>query len=631
VHRTTAQPHNRTTAQPHNHTTTQPHNRTTILFLILLSIFLSSNLEAKAKKKGFEYTTTPKTYDLDGKKVMKYVYERHSVKKAHYIKFDGKIDEDGVINFTLPDNPKNELRMDVVYTDFKTENSYSIHGSSDDGEITIYTSDDGYMGSLRYKDREFSFFPIKKKTSILIERDVVEEARNQPSMKCGNDEKRTSTKKISNRVPIQCFGDCGGQFLDVLTIVTPPAATWLNNNLGVWQNLWLQAALDNINTALIMSGVNNKSVRNRFIFQTSPFLLSNNINQDIINMRNNPTIIALRDNARADVVNMLTLQNYIQIENNQIFQVFGVASNVDPMAIDQYTICEIPFIDESRFTFAHEVAHLMGCEHAINHSPMATCNRGHRFTAGGVLRASILGDQVQNFVRINNYSNPNINFMGVPTGEANRNNAGVIQNHFCSVGSINTPSEFAPDISGYQCSGANNTYTAINLIPNNNLGVITCIAPYTFQWSWSNSSGGPWINFGANSISATLSAQPCFAKYIRLIVTSSDGCTYTRTKFYKCTQCLTKDISAETRSIIKEETINVYPNPSNQIFEIETDADVKNYRVFGTDGKLILEKHNVDNKFFSIDLNTQSNNIYILHLELNSGEKIIRKLILHHD
>jgi len=81
-------------------------------------------------------------------------------------------------------------------------------------------------------------------------------------------------------------------------------------------------------------------------------------------------------------------------------------------------------------TFVHEIGHNLGCHHAApevgtNYGAYAY-SRGHRFTANATEYRTIMAYAPG--TRISYFSNPDISYLGTPTGLTNANNALTIRN-----------------------------------------------------------------------------------------------------------------------------------------------------------------------------------------------------------
>lgn len=83
--------------------------------------------------------------------------------------------------------------------------------------------------------------------------------------------------------------------------------------------------------------------------------------------------------------------------------------------------------------------------------------------------------------------------------------------------------------------------------------------------------------------------------------------------------------------MLSERTIRIYPNPTKGKLRVEIagyeNSDQSVLRIFNVSGQQILSTH-VTSSWAEVDISSQTNGIYILHLSLNSKEttwKIIKK------
>jgi len=86
------------------------------------------------------------------------------------------------------------------------------------------------------------------------------------------------------------------------------------------------------------------------------------------------------------------------------------------------------------FSYPHEHGHNQGCAHNPEDAGSG-CNEysysyGHRFTSGGNFYRSVMAYNTDNgpYVRVGYWSNPDVNYLGVPTGTATRDNARSLNN-----------------------------------------------------------------------------------------------------------------------------------------------------------------------------------------------------------
>ena len=101
---------------------------------------------------------------------------------------------------------------------------------------------------------------------------------------------------------------------------------------------------------------------------------------------------------------------------------------------------------------------------------------------------------------------------------------------------------------------------------------------------------------------------------IRLTVTNKFGCKKTIEKVLRI------------NFITTFPTLNVYPNPTNDIVKIESSRAIVNIKLHSVSGQYIFEKKDLNSEFFELDLNNIESQLYILTIESNGN--IFRKKIL---
>ena len=85
-----------------------------------------------------------------------------------------------------------------------------------------------------------------------------------------------------------------------------------------------------------------------------------------------------------------------------------------------------------------------------------------------------------------------------------------------------------------------------------------------------------------------------------------------------------------TESIgIEEVRLNVFPNPARNFLEVNSEQDLRNYRLYNTDGQLIQEQ-DFPPISFKIPVMTLPDGLYLLQALTKNGELVSRKIIVQH-
>lgn len=192
-------------------------------------------------------------------------------------------------------------------------------------------------------------------------------------------------------------------------------------------HLFAQSVIDESNLAFTRSDVNMRfeiaTVR-VFNMTENPTVLASCRSADLQRFFDNDppfgNVDIYRGNFRSDLQVLIVNQNIgPSCSGGNLFgQVVSVGVDDD----DAYAICTLPGITDNRFTFTHELGHIMGARHE-NHG--SSYNRGYVFGTSATNRLRTLMARtaaaqcnLDNSCRIQNFSNPGINFAGIPTGVA---------------------------------------------------------------------------------------------------------------------------------------------------------------------------------------------------------------------
>ena len=76
-------------------------------------------------------------------------------------------------------------------------------------------------------------------------------------------------------------------------------------------------------------------------------------------------------------------------------------------------------------------------------------------------------------------------------------------------------------------------------------------------------------------------------------------------------------------------TINLYPNPANDILNISSSDHIKSLEVKDLLGRIVYSSLDINSKSISLNTSIFSNNIYLLSF-LIKDELVIKKIIISH-
>ena len=506
----------------------------------------------------------------------------------------------------------------ITNVSFYGPSNYIVQGTNPNGGITIYVTNQGIGGVIDIFNRKFSIYPLGENSGVIFENDL----NTTESSQCATD----GAGLDHNHDGDFCHGDCGAAILDILILRTAEANQYLMNTWGVLGEWFLFVESNNINVALRNSQIPNKQVRIQYAPFTPDFSWSTNsniitrINQDTASLVNSPKANYLMRQYRADIVVLLTNNNYADASG----QIFGAVNNLNPFSPNKFAIVEAPFIDGSRFTFAHEVAHHFGCTHG--YAPVPDCPNGYRMPNG---RNTIMANGAANFTRIPHYSNPNVNFTGVATGVADtRDNAQQIRAAFCESANNNELRTFSASYSFNMplCEGVESHFSSeviqgqcpdpfqLNYIPECGL------PPYSYEWRMSSSPDftGSTILGTMSDLSMIISNCPVF--YLRLTVTSSDGLESVYTDRLECHTGPNPCPRSSNKYEFQENIL--FPNPASKTTFMnlgeEKLIEIDCYDITGQKRNIIYEQKE---KVVEIDVKILNSGIYFIYARTTKQSK----------
>ncbi len=559
-----------------------------MIFLVLG--FISNQTFAQSNL--FLITGKPVSLTEGQTKVFNYALTTPHVGNLMFVKFTSpsSIGQTDAISISIPSvNNGVPMTFEVKNATFDDPQHYSVGFSGSSGYVNLYFSPEGTGATIDLVNRLFVLIPFGSGKGILTERNISGESITA----CGN-----RAEQVAPRETNFCEGDCGTDILDVLLLRTPEANNWLLASWGMFNEWFLYVESHNINLAFANSVIPNKRVRVTAVNYTPDFAWSiaqnvdTRINQDLISVSNSATAQNLMNNRRADIVVLLTNNNYtgtISIQNGGgTGTIFGISNSLDPFSTNKFCIVQVANIDPSRYTLAHEIGHQFGCQHSSQANGV-TCPFGLNMTNG---RNTIMANNAPDNSRIPNFSNPNVFFGGVATGTAGtRNNAQQIRAAFCESANNNPDPQFSVSFNktsiGPICLDevitlSSTVFSGICIEPPGTIFPLTCgVGPYQYEWRLSTSPNFTSSQVIGTSANVTFTVTRCPYFYIRLTVVSSNGLTTTMTKSYNCGPGVVCEHKAAVAPSDQSEQISanfqVIPNPtSDEITVVGADVEQVN-------------------------------------------------------
>ena len=467
--------------------------------------------------------------------------------------------------FTLPDRSDTLSAVAVYVQNGPDTNSFVLTGRflNQPGYFSLTRrSGDHYVGFFQVDQDFYELVPAKNDWQYLLKRSPA----SNLAAGCGMPE-------VENTNPIEpedctispemsLYNTCPAVII-VLLAITPEAKDWIETNYAD-VDAFVATGQSIMNLAFVNSDIPNKEVRMKWVEFTPnnpPFSDPSSPNFGINDDRANLTtwLSSERASHKADIAILVTNRNYPQAS--------GAALAIGPIIDKAYAIVEAPYFN-SDYILAHEIGHLLGgrhnwlynlgndntgvCYHAyrvfqvpppIIYHPdyINPANTWHSLIAIRIpigteiyyIVSDTVGDYniqiLNNDPKILHYSNPDVYYLGLPTGRHDANNALLFRNTACTVADFFPTQDLAVFISmDAQCYNTPVTFTADIIQPESGL---PGIPPYTINWDWS--PNGLFLPSQTQQLgtglSISLSEHPhCPAYFIRCAVTSSDGVTVNR-------------------------------------------------------------------------------------------------------
>jgi hypothetical protein len=252
-----------------------------------------------------------------------------------------------------------------------------------------------------------------------------------------------------------------GDRIDVLVVYTASVRTSLGGDAQA--QTFAQQAVDAANTTYINSRIRQ---RVRLVHAELTDITESNFNTELSTLRSNTAAATLRNAKNADLVAMLSNST----DACGIGYLMGAAGgNPNNGFTVTARTCAV-----GNLTFAHELGHNMGSQHNPENGSGATYAFGYGHWHNGIYRTvmSYVNPCTNGCNRAPFFSNPDVVYLGLPTGVANaRDNARSINNT-------------ADWIANYRYSGS-----SLMLSNLNGGGVVRRMVNQTLNWTSDNIIG----------------------------------------------------------------------------------------------------------------------------------------------
>jgi len=603
--------------------------------LIEESLFTFSDLNAKESEKLFKIRSK-------GMYTSYHLVEIGSLAKRQ---------SEGKITISLPGERCGDLTYKARSVQYNSEQDYIWYGILESkvdqqacycklGSITLVSSEFGKIGHITVDDKTYELIQVGEDRFLLGKLNN----RKFTEAECGvNAKTPVHSSGGEHQAQPRSNGNCDVRCLVLFTdnaVDTEGSVAAINNRVNL--------AIAQTNQALGNSEVDAGQLRIELAgVQRLDFVEADEMDTDANRLASNPNAQALRDAFEADIVVLLTDGPYEGV--------LGVVRAIGPEENSAFAIVETGAATTGRFTFAHEVAHLFGCGH--NDDPRGGIPHGHSFKTGNFLpcvfgsrQRTILHKAGADDVRIQHYSNPDVEFDGQETGKSNtRENARQLINEACVV------AQFRETLENFAVFIRSDQYVCPCYSMLVSADVQGGTAGLTYDHTWFRSTDGiNWSQVGGNQnlihISGSCSVGDVI--FIRIETTASDGSTASHSvgvqvktswanQNSSCFFNLSNpnpssnvSISAKSTNIgNRNSNVLVSPNPTNGYTEIFVEVNKelshtisikdRNGRIISTviDGEVLT----VGTHRFPI--NVSKNGLFYIHIVDQDGNQTVEKLL----
>ncbi len=435
---------------------------------------------------------------------------------------------DGQVSFAISDNsiPSQILHSRKVKFDSEGEYRWTGTTASRTFSVSINKGPDGISGNVNTGLisglARYQILPLEGEEAVLV-------PVTPTVFTCDLEH---DSESAAGAVAIDVCDDDNPDQIDILFLLDPNSSSIYGNN----PSGHLNALIAELEDAWINSGITHTVDYTVDIFAPSPTFSLTDCGATATALSNNIEAKRLMDLHGADIVVYLPAEGFID-------DIACVAA-IGPSIGLAYAI--IPFrISLDNYVFTHELGHIFGARHNFvlpGEVNGGRCNFAHNLDLESSTVETIVGQNA--FPRILHYSDPDIDYAGVPTGTASQlfdlsqivtNNAGKIRSAGSTVSDFGNEGTavFSSNIqvelnAGNEClslSAAGNIPTAIT-IPS-----WTSDHSTTYDWFWSydglftNGANFTYLGSGAVLDIPEPETDYCRFYFIKLVVNSNFSLT----------------------------------------------------------------------------------------------------------
>lgn len=485
---------------------------------------------------------------------------------------------------------------------FTNDSNYTYSGKFVNAEGWFTAISEGKTKSMLVHAPPYymQFYPLKADTTLCIK--FSDNPVGRPACDIGESENSASNE---DEPQFGCANSVCASVIKILLLITPEAETKLpdRNQIPGLVKQWTE----NINTAFRNSLIPHRIETVVDYYNFTNYSEEGYITEDVINLRSSPQVNQIRNDNKADLLFLITNQNYKTFLGHVVNEV------VDPNRA--MGIIEVSYIDAPDYTYAHELWHLFEAHHQrkTGGSPpdpqdcaFAWKTSTNQYTIMNSGQRPYIMHYSDLFAKYNS---------SIPTGNDINNNAGKIRTSGCTVASHRSENNLQVSLLGSFISCG--SYFLRTFIRQPDLGFIGQ-PPYTYVWE--RSITGDFSDAIQIGIGPNINYDPCLVSgvryhFVRVRVTSlTDGYSTMVSRKIKCFNCPNAQAHAEERntkgSLISLDQLNgiIFENPDL----------IHSYTIFAVDGRRIEEWNKGITRIS--EFNSIPIGIYICHIIYKNGK-----------
>ena len=442
---------------------------------------------------------------------------------------------DGQISFAISDNSIPSQTLFSRKVKYDSEGEYRWTGTSIIGtfSVSINKGPNGISGNvitgiISGGVARYQILPLEGEEAVLV-------PVTPTIFTCELEHDSETISGAPSIVDIEACDDDNPGHVDILFLLDLSSAAILGNNASGHLNM-LIAELEDAWTNSGITHTVDYTVDN--YVPSSSFIYTDECIGTVRSFSNDSEAIRLRDLHNADIVVYLLAAGFSGDTK-------ACVPEIGPYQPKAYVIMSLRESLDN-YVFSHELGHLFGARHVYEKTielDLGICNFAHELDFGSFTVGTILGGN--DFTRILHYSDPDINYDGVPTGIFDlvgidaepmvTNNAGKIRSTGKEVSDFNGNGISTSNIK-VEIEGGNECLLLTALgdnIPSPILFNWTNDHITTYDWFWcydglfTNGAGFNYFPLGSGTVLDV--AEPvtdCRYYFIKLVVSSNFSTTH---------------------------------------------------------------------------------------------------------